>query len=158
MRAEDTVAVSFTRASTVLLKEGSRSILTVLAALLTYATILLSLSGSAPAQQMPARTGPLVEIRGTIQQAQILPGQGTPYLVVSQADKPVRVYLGSMRYLIEQNFNPKVGQEISVRGFQVADGLVAATVALPGSDRVLKLRDENGWPQWRGGRHHGRQR
>jgi hypothetical protein len=120
------------------------------------ASVLLLFSGPyAHPQQMPARAGPPVEIHGTIQQAQISAGQGMPYLVVSQANKGVRVYLGSMRYLIEQNFNPKVGQEVSVKGFQVADGLVAATVALTGSNRVLKLRDENGWPLWRGGRHHG---
>lgn len=117
--------------------------------------VLLSSVSYAHAQQVPARAGLLVEIHGTIQQAQISRGQGMPYLVVSQTNKPVRVYLGSIRYLIEQNFNPKVGQEVSVKGFQVADGLVAATVALTGSDRVLKLRDENGGPLWRGGRHRG---
>jgi hypothetical protein len=122
------------------------------------AGLLLLFSTSAPAQQVPARGGPRVEIRGTIQEVRILPGQGTPYLVVSQAKKPVRVYLGSMRYLIQQNFNPKMGQEVSVTGFQVPDGVVAATVALTGSDRVLKLRDENGRPLWRGGWRRGQQR
>jgi hypothetical protein len=122
------------------------------------ASILLLFSGSANAQQMPASVSSRVEIRGTIQQAQILPGQGMPYLVVNSANKPVRVYLGSMRYLIEQNFNPKVGQEVSVSGIQVQDGVVAATVAITGSDRVLKLRDDNGWPLWRGGMRHGPQR
>ncbi len=122
------------------------------------ASILLLFSGSANAQQMSASVTSRVEIRGTIQQAQILPGQGMPYLVVNSANKPVRVYLGSMRYLIEQNFNPKVGQEVSVRGFQVQDGVVAATVAITGSDRVLKLRDDNGWPLWRGGMRRGQQR
>jgi hypothetical protein len=123
------------------------------------ASLLLLFSGPpSAAQQTSARVGPLVEIHGAIQQAQISPGQGMPYLVVSQTNQPVRVYLGSIRYLIEQNFNPKVGQEVSVKGFQVADGVVAATVALTGSDRVLKLRDENGWPLWRGGWRHGQQR
>ncbi len=120
------------------------------------AGILLLFSGSAWAQQMPAGAASVVEIRGTIQQTQILPGQGMPYLVVSQAKQSVRVYLGSMRYLIEQNFNPKVGQEVTVKGFKAADGgVVASTVAITGSDRVLKLRDDNGWPLWRGGMRRG---
>lgn len=129
-----------------------------IAMVVSCASSLLLFLASTSAQQVPARAGPVVEIRGTIQQAQILPGHGMPYLVVSQANKPVRVYLGSMRYLIEQNFNPKVGQEVTVKGFQVPDGIVAATVALSGTDRVLKLRDENGWPLWRGDRRRDLQR
>ena len=125
---------------------------------ITAVAIALAVSLSVYAQQTPTRGNSIIEIHGTIQQTQILPGRGMPYLVVNQAKEPVRVYLGSMRYLIEQNFNPKVGQEVSVRGFQIQDGVVAATVAITGSERVLKLRDDNGWPLWRGGMRRGQQR
>ena len=129
-----------------------------IAILVSCASLALLFSTPAPAQQVPISVSTRVEIRGTIQEVRLLPGQGMPYLVISQGEKPVRVYLGSMRYLIQHNFNPKMGQEVSVTGFQVADGVVAATVALTGSDRELKLRDENGRPLWRGGMRGGQQR
>jgi hypothetical protein len=75
-----------------------------------------------------------------------------PYLEVRTTDKSVRVVLGSMRYLMEQDFNPKAGDEVAVTGYKVDDSVVAITVTLPASGRVLKLRDEAGWPVWMGGR------
>jgi len=107
------------------------------------------------AQRAPIATNPLVAVRGTIQRVQISPGQGMPYLMVDDGKKAVKVYLGSMRYLIEHDFNPRVGLEVSVKGYQVEDAVIAATVTISGKNRLLKLRDENGWPLWRGGRRRG---
>lgn len=119
---------------------------------ITVLATALFLCAPAPAQRAPIAANPLTDVHGTIQRVQISPGQGTPYLMVDEGKKLVKVYLGSMRYLIEHNFNPKVGREVSIKGYRVEDGVIAATVTITGDDRVLKLRDENGWPLWRGGR------
>jgi hypothetical protein len=56
-----------------------------------------------------------------------------------------------MRYLMEQNFNPKAGQQAIVKGFQIDDDLIATSVTLPETKQTIRLRDENGMPLWRGG-------
>ncbi|MCC7175287.1 MAG: hypothetical protein IT159_08835 [Bryobacterales bacterium] len=96
---------------------------------------------------------PKVDLKGTIQSVQLGRGQGAPTLVVKTADATVNVVLGSMRYLMEQDFNPKAGVEVSVHGFQVNSRTVYAIslTLLPGG-RTLKLRDEQGWPLWQRGR------
>ncbi len=104
-----------------------------------------------PAGSAPIAKSPVVELSGTIEKVQIAPGQGMPYLEVKTAKGTTRVYLGSMRYLMEENFNPKSGQEVAVKGYQVNDAVVASQVSLPAEKKTLKLRDSNGWPLWRGG-------
>ncbi|MGC8794993.1 MAG: hypothetical protein ACP5U2_16550, partial [Bryobacteraceae bacterium] len=57
-------------------------------------------------------------------------------------------------YLIENDFNPRAGQQVIVRGFRISDQgreLVAAAVTLVEQKRTLRLRDEVGRPLWRGG-------
>jgi hypothetical protein len=61
------------------------------------------------------------------------------------------VILGSMRYLMEQNFNPKAGVQAQVKGYKLPATVIAIEVRLPAENLTLKLRDENGWPLWRGG-------
>jgi len=102
--------------------------------------------------QAPMAGNPKVELKGKIEKIQLAMGQGMPYLEVRTASNTVRVALGSMRYLMEQDFNPKAGDEVAVTGYKVNDGVVAITVTLPGSDKVLKLRDDAGRPVWMGGR------
>ncbi len=121
-------------------------------------TVLLTalfLCAPAPAQRAPITANPLVDVHGTIQRVQISPGQGMPYLMVDDGKKLVKVYLGSMRYLIERNFNPKVGCEVSIRGYRLEDAVIASTVKVIGDTQALRLRDENGWPLWRGGMRRG---
>ena len=81
-------------------------------------------------------------------------GQGMPWLEVKGPKETVKVWLGSMRYLIDENFNPKAGQEVAVKGYQMKDGLVAIQVTLTAEKKTLKLRDAQGWPLWRGGPGH----
>jgi hypothetical protein len=102
--------------------------------------------------QPPMAGGSKVELKGKIEKIQLAMGQGMPYLEVRTTEKTVRVLLGSMRYLMEQDFNPKAGDEVAVTGYKVNDGLVAITVTLPATGKVLKLRDEAGRPVWMGGR------
>lgn len=109
-------------------------------------------SGSAPIS-----ASPVVEHKGVIRQVHISRGAGMPYLDVQKGDETIRVYLGSIRYLIAENFNPKSGQDVAVRGYQLADSVVAIEVTLPSEKKTLKLRDSKGWPLWSGGRKRFRQ-
>jgi hypothetical protein len=95
----------------------------------------------------PIAANPVVEIKGVVKQVHISRGQGMPYLEVGAT----KVYLGSMRYLIAENFNPKAGQDVVVKGYKTGDSVVAIEVTLPAEKKTLKLRDAQGRPLWRGG-------
>ncbi len=95
--------------------------------------------------------GPPVEIKGKVERVRITPGEGMPYVEIRNGSETVKVHLGSMRYLITQGFNPKLGDEIAVKGFRVNSDVVAVTVSLSASNKTIRLRDENGRPLWRGG-------
>jgi hypothetical protein len=106
--------------------------------------------------QPPIASNPVVNIEGTIQKVQLAQGQGTPYLEVQSGAILTKVYLGSMRYLMEQDFNPKAGMQVVVSGYKTDPDVVAITVTIPSEKKTLKLRDDKGWPLWRGGRGAGR--
>jgi hypothetical protein len=72
---------------------------------------------------------------------------------VKNAEGTHRVFLGSMRYLMEKNFNPKAGSTVIVQGYKLETGIVAARVELPAEKSVIQLRDENGHPLWRMGQY-----
>lgn len=95
--------------------------------------------------------GPLVELKGRVSSVQITPGEGMPYVSIKSGDGTVKVYLGSMRYLMAQGFNPKVDDEISVKAYKMNNDFVAATVTLSAENKTIRLRDEMGRPLWRGG-------
>ena len=125
--------------------------------------ILLLLVSAAPGADPPRGTcpiaaNPVVELRGDIARVRIGRGAGMPRLEVKTASGTTSVLLGSMRYLMEQNFNPKAGQAVVVKGYQAGDEIVAIRVSLPAEKRELVLRDENGCPVWMGGRPRGRMR
>jgi hypothetical protein len=95
-----------------------------------------------------------VDIQGKIEKVQILPRAGVPSLVVTTETGPVTVILGSLRYLMEKDFKPKAGELVEVHGLQVDTDVFAVTVVLPASKRMLRLREADGTPLWRGfGRH-----
>jgi hypothetical protein len=108
--------------------------------------------------QPPLASAPKVEVSGKIEKVQISMGQGMPYLDVKTKDGTRKVWLGSMRYLMEQNFNPKAGDEIQVSGYAQNEGILASKVTLPGRKTTLLLRDERGFPLWRGGGYGKRQK
>jgi hypothetical protein len=103
--------------------------------------------------QAPIAGNPKVELKGRIQSVQLARGQGTPFLMVKTGDATTRVFLGSMRYLMEQNFNPKAGAEIIVKGYKVGEDVYAISVTLAADSKVLHLRDDDGRPLWQGGRY-----
>ena len=104
----------------------------------------------------PMADNPVVEVKGSITKVQLVAGQGMPFVEVKTPQGSVKLYLGAMRYLMQENFNPKAGEAIEARGYKMNEqGVVAIRVELPDSKKTLKLRDENGWPLWMGGRHMG---
>ena len=120
----------------------------VLAGLMVAALVC----GQPSSTQAPIAGNAKVEIKGKIERIQISRGQGMPSLDVRAGDKTVSVVLGSMRYLLEQDFNPKAGEEVAVTGYRMDESVVAITVTLPATGKVLRLRDEAGRPVWMGGR------
>jgi hypothetical protein len=95
---------------------------------------------------------PKVEIKGRIQSVALGQGQGMPYLEVQTGAATTRVVLGSIRYLMEQGFNPKAGAEVVVKGYKPGADVFAITVTLVAENKVVRLRDEDGRPLWQGGR------
>ncbi|MFB3779310.1 MAG: hypothetical protein ACE141_16960 [Bryobacteraceae bacterium] len=106
--------------------------------------------------QAPITANARIEIKGKIERIRLGRGQGMPSLDVRTGAKTVSVTLGSMRYLLEKDFNPKAGEEVSVTGYKLDDGIVAITVTLLATNKVLHLRDDSGRPVWMGGRGRGR--
>ncbi len=104
------------------------------------------------ASPAPVAANPVVDITGTVSQIQIAPGQGAPYLTVKHGTESTKVFLGPVHYLIAENFNPKAGDEVEIKGYkQAADSVIAIQVNLTREKQTLKLRDANGRPLWRGG-------
>lgn len=110
------------------------------------------------AAQQGRPAGNTVELKGTITRVQIAPGEGTPYLELKTDKGTRRVLLGSLRYLMEQNFNPKAGSTAVVKGFGNGDIVVAQTISIPSDKVTIRLRDEDGTPLWRRGRYGRRNR
>ena len=120
-----------------------RVALAVLAAALLFA---------ADQTKAPIAGNPIVNISGRITRVDASrPGEGMPGIVVNVEGTSTNVLLGSMRYLMEHDFNPKAGAEVQVKGYKLPASVVAIEVRLPAENVSLKLRDENGWPLWRGG-------
>jgi len=122
--------------------------------LLATAVLLGPWAFSAVAQT-PAADDPTAEVTGRITKVELVRGQGMPSLEVKGADgRTWRVWLGSMRYLVEQGFNPKAGQQVTAKGREKpgAEELMAYVVSLPETKQTIRLRDESGKPLWRGGR------
>ncbi len=127
-----------------------------LPAILTHALLAVGISiAQTPPTKAPVSANPIVDISGKIVSLKMMPGQGMPVMEVEATRvKPITVWLGSMRYLMEQKFNPKVGDTVEVKGYSVKsqtqeEEMVAIQVKLGG--QTLKLRDEDGRPVWQGG-------
>ncbi len=93
----------------------------------------------------------LTEFRGQIAAVQLTPGMGMPSVTVQSGGETKVVYLGSMRYLMMQGFNPKVDEEIVVKAFQANGQYFAASVILPAANKTVEFRDATGRPVWRRG-------
>lgn len=82
------------------------------------------------------------------------PGMEGVHLVVKTASETVPVHLGPAWYMNQQEFTFSKGDNIVVTGSRItfinAPALVAAN--LKRGDMLLQLRDQNGFPRWRGWR------
>jgi hypothetical protein len=116
------------------------------------AALTAALLFGADQPKAPVAGNPIVNINGKIKRVDASrPGERMPGLVVNVDGTSTTVLLGSLRYLMEQDFNPKAGAEVQVKGYKLPASVVAIEVRLPAENVTLKLRDENGWPVWRGG-------
>lgn len=107
-----------------------------------------------------------VTMEGTVSAVSLVAGEQMCYLMmrpvagaaegqVSEAGER-KVMLGSVRYLMDQGFNPKAGDAIKVVGFPLADNAVAAArIELPGKKQSIQFRDDAGRPLWGAGRGNG---
>ena len=109
--------------------------------------------GQSPESAPPAVKHQIVELKGKIARIELTPDRDLPFMEVkSDSGNAVRVQLTSLRYLMEQDFNPKVDQLVTVRGFMEGGQLVAISVNLPAKKKLYRLRDDAGHPAWLGGR------
>ena len=126
---------------------------------------VLAAAGMLAAQAPPARragtAGPTLKLSARIVHVRLARGEGMPYLEVEAGGKNTRVYLGSMRYLVENDFNPKAGEQVEIEGYRRGNAILATRVRLVAEDKTLRLRDKNGRPLWQRGwgrRRRGRNR
>lgn len=104
-----------------------------------------------PADLSKPVSAPLVEIRGSITKVAVEPRQGPRLIVKADSGEEWTVWLGSFRYLLEQDFNPKAGQQVNVRGAsREKAGLIAHSITVKETGRTLELRSTDGSPLWRG--------
>ena len=83
------------------------------------------------------------------------PGRGMSYgvhLVVKSDEETLSVRLGPEWYMKEQGFTINPDDKLEIKGHRISDrgdpAIIAAEVKK--GDEILKLRDENGLPFWRG--------
>ncbi|MFN7933192.1 MAG: hypothetical protein U0R19_07680 [Bryobacteraceae bacterium] len=112
--------------------------------LLAMPFLMLAQPGMGPMTGRPA-----VDTKGVITAVR-LDMQTMPSLELRTAKGVEKVVLGSMRYLIEKDFNPKVGSTAVVKGFQVDGYIYARSIQVPEQKLFIALRDEQGRPLWRG--------
>ena len=79
------------------------------------------------------------------------PGPGDAVSRVAVRREDLQGVSGLHPVPLEQNFNPKAGTLASVKGYQNDSDITAITVTLAGEKKTLRLRDDNGYPLWRGG-------
>lgn len=81
-------------------------------------------------------------------------GQGVHLTLTTNDDETLSVHLGPAWYLDNQAVQIAAGDEITVRGSRItyagAPALIAANVTR--GDDTLMLRDDQGFPRWRGWR------
>lgn len=112
---------------------------------------------AALAQPFPFDATRTAEVKGVVTAVTISQQGDPPSLTLkTSAGREWKIRLGSMRYLIDNGFNPKIGQPASVVGFPVRDEkggdsseLVAQQVSLTAIPQTLVFRDPDGRPKWR---------
>lgn len=113
--------------------------------------VLAAITSQAQPRPKPAAAG-IVEISGEITAVNLTPG-GMPSVEVASGGSRKTIRLGSIRYLMANNFNPKAGQKVTVRALDLEGvGLAAVSIENRQSGQRLVLRDDDGRPRWQRGR------
>ncbi len=76
------------------------------------------------------------------------------HLVVKSDEETLSVRLGPEWYMKNQGFTILLDDKVEIKGHRISDRGEAAIIAteVEKGDEILKLRDENGLPFWRGRR------
>ncbi|MCL5005113.1 MAG: hypothetical protein M1404_01155 [Acidobacteria bacterium] len=96
-------------------------------------------------------------VKGTVEEVKTISGRhgwnGT-HLTLKTADKTFDVHLGPAAFLKEKGFSFAKGDQIEVTGSKTEYGGSEAIIAreVKKGDKKLVLRNEQGIPQWSGGR------
>ena len=80
-----------------------------------------------------------------------LPKPGCRPIVLNAGQRATRVYLGSRRHLMKNDFNPKAGEQAKIKGYGYGDDVIASSVTLVSESKTLRLRDDDGYPLWQRG-------
>ena len=99
-----------------------------------------------------------VTIRGTIQEVkQVTPGMGRrnlagTHLLVNTESETVDVHLGPSPFITEQKLALAAGDAVEIIGSRVTVAGMAGVLAreVRKGDRVVTLRDAQGFPKWSG--------
>lgn len=111
--------------------------------------------GQGPPARCRART---MQMRGTIEKIQIVPRAGMPSLEIRTAAGREKVMLGSLRFLMEQGFDPHAGDEVVVDGVRDSESILAVRIEIPARKIKLQLREPHTcMPMWRRMGHRGHQ-
>ncbi|MBW1952009.1 MAG: DNA-binding protein [Deltaproteobacteria bacterium] len=107
-------------------------------------------------------TKTVTTVKGTVEKLETAPSMGRrgrkgmqwQELVLKTDKETLNVHLGPVGYAREQGLEPKVGDVIEVTGSKITRGQKTILLAseIKAGDKVLKLRDEQGFPLWRGWR------
>ena len=76
------------------------------------------------------------------------------HLIVKSDEETLSVRLGPEWYMQDQGFTITTDDKVEIKGHRISDRGEEAIIAaeIKKGDKVLKLRDENGLPFWRGRR------
>ncbi len=109
----------------------------------------------APGDEVTKKAAPLEKtmLQGQITTVRMEPGGGPPVLALQdKSGTQWTVLLGAIPYLIREDFKPKTGQKVEVVGiYRTGNHVVAQKITLPETGKTIVLRDEQGYPVWRGG-------
>lgn len=123
-----------------------------LAVFFALITVSLSIGRSQP----PCCRAKPIQVRGSIEKIQIVPAAGTPFLEIRTAGGREKILLGSLRYLMEQSFDPHAGDEVFVDGVRDAEAILALRIEIPARKIKVQLREPSTcMPMWRRMGHRG---
>jgi hypothetical protein len=97
----------------------------------------------------------VVQLTGTASQVAIRSSVGPSMLRLNTAEESLTVILGPSWYLFEMGADVRNGDTLTVEGAKMKDRqgqvyLVASHLTNHRTNKTLELRDEAGWPRWKG--------